>query len=32
MTAILAENLLNQAKGFDDEATKLREQAYELEP
>jgi hypothetical protein len=28
----LAENLLNQAKGFDDEATKLREQAYELNP
>jgi hypothetical protein len=28
----LANNLLNQAKGFEDEASKLREQAYELNP
>jgi len=28
----LADNLLNQAKGFEDEAIKLREQAYELNP
>jgi hypothetical protein len=28
----LADNLLNQAKGFEDEATKLREQAYDLNP
>ena len=28
----LANNLLNQAKGFEDEAVKLREQAYDLNP
>ena len=28
----LADNLLNQAKGYEDEAAKLREQAYELNP
>ena len=28
----LADNLLNQAKGFEDEAVKLREQAYDLNP
>jgi len=30
--ADLADNLLNQAKGFEDEASKLREQAYNLNP
>jgi len=30
--ADLANNLLNQAKGFEDEASKLREQAYNLNP
>lgn len=30
--ADLATNLLNQAKGFEDEASKLREQAYNLNP
>lgn len=28
----LANNLLNQAKGYEDEAAKLREQAYDLNP
>jgi hypothetical protein len=28
----LAHNLLNQAKGYEDEAAKLREQAYDLSP
>ena len=28
----LADSLLNQAKGFEDEAIKLKEQAYELNP
>lgn len=28
----LADSLLNQAKGFEDEAVKLREQAYDLNP
>ena len=28
----IAENLLNQAKGFEDEAAKLKEQAYDLSP
>ena len=28
----IAEGLLNQAKGFEDEAVKLREQAYNLNP
>ena len=30
--SVIAENLLNQAKGFEDEASKLREQAYDLNP